>query len=1169
MPNLGPLQINDRILDAIRDDRLVVFAGAGVSMGEPANLPNFVKLANDIAAGTGLALQEQEPVDRFLGQLEHKGVKVHQLAAQLLSNPTSSPTELHLDLMRLFRSPDCVRLVTTNFDRHFETAAQTVFGTCPETFRAPALPLGRDFRGLVHVHGALTHPQEMVLTDADFGRGYLTEGWARRFLVDVFRTYTVLFVGYSHDDVVMNYLARALPSDGTANRYALTEEDGNWKLLGITPISFHRSEGANAFYELYAGVRCLAERATRDALDWQSKLAEIGNRVPPADDETIGEVEHALREVHTTRFLINVARLPEWPKWLDTRKQIDALFDNAPLNERDNLLARWLAEHYAIDHADEVIGLIAAHNMRLNPDFWWAIGRELGLDDQKTLDDSTLARWVLILLTSSPVNTNSHVLAWLAARCAKQGSIRMTLELFLFMGGHRLTIKPGFDWSSNDSEDKATRFDVQTPLRGDHYELNEVWEKYIKPNLADIAQPLLSGIVRQMEEIHHTLSAWNKADRNWDSANWSRSAIEPHEQDKYPGALDVLIDAGRDALEWLALHQSVLLDAWMERLIISDVPLLRRLSIHALTVHPDKSADDRLNWLMGHVELHALVEHHEIHRLTSLAYPASSRAVRQAVIDTIIHHQLPDAENWTAAERTARAHFDWLDWLHQADPTCALLQAALSPIKSAYPDWTRDEHPDMTHWMSSGWVGPRSPWTVEQVLSKSPAEQLEELLNFQGDWFRGPDRDGLLSVIQEACKQQPTWAFNLDATISARSLWDSDLWASMLRGLRDAELTLDDWARALNCISRHELYTKHAYSIADLLYAIVRDGGKPFALDLLDQANIIAFDLWQSLPREDEESVINDWLSRAINRPAGVVVEFWINGLSLHLHDKSGDERILPRNYREWFTSVVQDETIVGGLGRSLLASQVAFLFGLDESWTREHIIPLFSSPDAQKFSQAWDGFLVWGRFNTPLVDALLPAFLAALARLDTDLADRRQRFIEFFTVLAVFHVDDPTIQLLPDLFKNGTLEDRSTFASQLGFFLRQMDESARHNLWERWLHRYWKNRLQSVPLPLDDIEVKQMLEWLPHLGELYPQGVTLAISAPLTQIEHAHLTYEMQESDLVTRFQTETAKLLIYLCPRIQGYHGTYIRKIAEQLHALDIELQRKLKQALAHAGF
>ncbi|MGR5939314.1 SIR2 family protein [Bacillus pacificus] len=35
----------------------------------------------------------------------------------------------------------------------------------------------------------------------------MTEGWARRFLVDLFSNYTVLFVGYSHNDPVMKYLA--------------------------------------------------------------------------------------------------------------------------------------------------------------------------------------------------------------------------------------------------------------------------------------------------------------------------------------------------------------------------------------------------------------------------------------------------------------------------------------------------------------------------------------------------------------------------------------------------------------------------------------------------------------------------------------------------------------------------------------------------------------------------------------------------------------------------------------------------------------------------------------------------------------------------------------------------------------------------------------------------
>lgn len=256
MPRLGNLEFDDRIIDAIKDGRLVVFAGAGVSMGPPSNLDNFWKLAEKIARNTGLT--PAIPLDRFLGELQHRGVFVHQRAVDVLTPEGSAPNDLHRNLIRLFGAVDRIKLVTTNFDLHFESAAEEVFGGAPEIYRAPALPLGYDFHGIVHVHGALPHVSSVVLTDADFGRAYLTEGWARRFLVDVFRSHTVLFVGYSHDDVVMNYLARALPADGSAGRYAMTESDGNWNLLGIQPIRFVKREGAGAFRELYQGVAKLA-----------------------------------------------------------------------------------------------------------------------------------------------------------------------------------------------------------------------------------------------------------------------------------------------------------------------------------------------------------------------------------------------------------------------------------------------------------------------------------------------------------------------------------------------------------------------------------------------------------------------------------------------------------------------------------------------------------------------------------------------------------------------------------------------------------------------------------------------------------------------------------------------------------------------------------------------
>ena len=107
-------------------------------------------------------------------------------------------------MLKLFRSGNAVRLVTTNFDSHFTTAAEDLYeGTVP-IFSAPALPVGNRFQGIVYLHGDVSQdPKELVLTDGDFGRAYLTEGWARRFLQEMSAKYTVLFVGYSHRDVVI------------------------------------------------------------------------------------------------------------------------------------------------------------------------------------------------------------------------------------------------------------------------------------------------------------------------------------------------------------------------------------------------------------------------------------------------------------------------------------------------------------------------------------------------------------------------------------------------------------------------------------------------------------------------------------------------------------------------------------------------------------------------------------------------------------------------------------------------------------------------------------------------------------------------------------------------------------------------------------------------------
>ena len=146
----------------------------------------------------------------FLGDLADLEIDVHRLVANAINKPGSQPNRLHeaiIDLARVHPNP---RVVTTNYDLHLERAGRSK-GLDPDVYRAPALPVGDDFTGIVHLHGALDQPpRRLVVTDEDFGHAYLREHGRPAVLDRMFAAFSVAFIGYSHGDIVMQYLARSL-----------------------------------------------------------------------------------------------------------------------------------------------------------------------------------------------------------------------------------------------------------------------------------------------------------------------------------------------------------------------------------------------------------------------------------------------------------------------------------------------------------------------------------------------------------------------------------------------------------------------------------------------------------------------------------------------------------------------------------------------------------------------------------------------------------------------------------------------------------------------------------------------------------------------------------------------------------------------------------------------
>lgn len=265
----GP-DIPDALLQAHEDGRVVFFCGAGISY--PAGLPGFEGLVDQIYQlnGTSPSDIEREALgrkqfDATLDLLERRlpgqRLAVRRALAQALKPKLrrKGATDTQAALLRLARSREgALRLVTTNFDRVFYTAAKRT-GQAFQTYAAPMLPIPKNSRwdGLVYLHGLLpdkaddTALNRLVVTSGDFGLAYLTERWAARFVSELFRNYVVCFVGYSINDPVLRYMMDALAADRmlgevTPQAWALGDcEPGQehrktieWEAKGVKPILY-------------------------------------------------------------------------------------------------------------------------------------------------------------------------------------------------------------------------------------------------------------------------------------------------------------------------------------------------------------------------------------------------------------------------------------------------------------------------------------------------------------------------------------------------------------------------------------------------------------------------------------------------------------------------------------------------------------------------------------------------------------------------------------------------------------------------------------------------------------------------------------------------------------------------------------------------------------------
>lgn len=639
--------IPEKLRQSHEDGQVVFFCGAGVSV--PTGLPSFKGLVEQVIEELAPS-QRNNPVvwqaykeqkyDEALDILERHtrggfGKEVRSKVSEILENklrPKRLNVSPHTTLCKLasLDRPDG-RLITTNFDPLFEIAQNRLRRRSKTKDKlsveiAPALspPKPKKWANLVYLHGKLGKPIEnenLVLTTSDFGRAYLLDGWARRIVIELFRNFEVVFVGYRIEDPTMRYLVSALAAARGSNEhfkdaYAFAPYDGDqnddqeaqqriedaWKLKGVIPLAYNSLDEHKLLWE---ALKEWAEDFTGGLGSKLQKVTRYGQfRPTDTPNDVTAELVWALKDKNVAEFVSkneNVGLLS--PAWIPHFEESGILSlpignsanENSPsvplvsyvmplyghLNEVTQKLGTWIAKHL---ESEEVINWVIRQGGVLHPD----LRRQIQINLENTEDISGAFRKIWAVLSSehyahalSERNTNLHF-THPSLSPDRKGDIRNFL--------YRLKPIPIFTKKLSYQNNKNQLAEKPTDICGIELDLVGIDGNYhiesFQNNSTDWDGTLAliaNDITTYLNEAMDWMQEFNLASGSFDQTYIDYRSIKPHSQNEYAPDWTWLIRLARESQIALANQDHDEARRLIQRWRSIDYPVFRRLALDALT----------------------------------------------------------------------------------------------------------------------------------------------------------------------------------------------------------------------------------------------------------------------------------------------------------------------------------------------------------------------------------------------------------------------------------------------------------------------------------------------------------------------------------------------------------------------------------------------------------
>lgn len=1051
--------------------------------------------------------------DVFLGKLQALGVDIQEECAKIIKQ-AKTHNALHSALLSLFPKQSA-KIVTTNFDLLFEYAASEKKIDL-QVFHAPALPIGSDFAGIVHLHGSIhKHSNRMVLSDADFGRAYLTEGWARRFVVQLLEKYTVLFVGYSHNDAIMQYLARGLAEFGNTKRFALCKSDDVdlWRYRGIEPIEY------KTYDDLPIAIEKFAQQINGGILQIRGRFKEILEKEnPPEDMDDVSYLKAYLENGKGVEFFEQFAKSDKYINWLYDRGFFDAFWQkDRHLERHEQILAYWLFD--VCTNSNMLFEVFAKKlnykNIILNDEILAIAARSFVYGNGKQMSEEDFDKWISLLVSSNSDDVGFRQFLWniFLDNVGKRNDNAMFL-LFDFLTTRFLVFQKHWD-----VEGKVTAnfiFDIQDAVI--YLESSEIFV-FARRN----AMRALILLIHKIEIMSLHEGAWD----NYDMFRIDRNAIEPHEQNHAFGEFThLLIDIAREALDELLAKNHTLANNILEFLAASSARILNRLALYGIWKATHIGVDNKFLWLVKHgcfVELHL---EHETFKALEAIYPIISIENKQILFGTIDELLEIDSEEYMLNHVTSIVYR-----LLNLNASCVDTKNFYAKLLKKYPNFEETEYSDIRGiTMCSGGME-YSGKSAQEFLDEISVADAVALLNAIGD-ENIPSWNNSFFGFSQAVAKNFEYGVEIANFIVAKPYSSMKIWRHLFFEWEKMALTREQVKAIVGFASKKGVCEQgNAWAITNFLQNYAQNDDKKALLPvgLTWRASLA---VWQAILGYESEREVGDKLFElAINHPAGMLVSFWLKILNTMVDAKN--KRILPRVFKRGFEAVLQADGITGQYSRALLGTNLRFLFWFDRPWFEQAILPAMDDDKNDKALDIWNGFFhnaAWG-------DDLLSCVYAPLEKVIGNILngrDKAHRGLDSLCAgILLYSQDDKNIALVDVFLTNAEPEDIYQFLFVIWHTFQESEKIDNDKIWSERIKQIGEKFKVGKIKPFERRVMFMLAKMSLHLEHAFPEAVNLlcSIKCPGDNSINGGFFHELKNKS-IDKYHGEYLNLIAHLLP-------------------------------------